>query len=82
MGVVINFIHFALLGLIFTSPRSIQATNEALNKKPLAEDWHTKQNFVIGEKSKKLALDLLNLECCGENSGNALKLSEEIINST
>lgn len=63
-------------GLIFTSPRSVQAAK--LCNKSLV-DWTLKQNFSIGETTHSEALSQLGLETFGKESGNAQSLGENII---
>ncbi|XP_044743336.1 uroporphyrinogen-III synthase-like, partial [Chrysoperla carnea] len=66
-------------GVIFTSPRAIFACHEAIQNESLMSKWKDKQNYVIGEKSQSLALNLLGLNCSGQESGNAINLAKIII---
>lgn len=66
-------------GLIFSSPRCVQATYLSDKDRKLLQFWHDKQNFVVGEATYKDAYEKLNLECRGKNTGNALKLSQLIL---
>lgn len=66
-------------GLIFTSPRSVLATKEALNDNPLNEKWKNKLNFSVGETTWTECRNQLSLETKGKETGNAQKLSELII---
>lgn len=67
-------------GVIFTSPRSIYATQQSLaNDDRIKKNWSDKKNFTIGDSSHSLARELLSLESNGKESGNAQNLSPIII---
>nr|XP_003218642.1 PREDICTED: uroporphyrinogen-III synthase [Anolis carolinensis] len=70
------------LGLIFTSPRAVEAIKLCLADKSKKEDWknylrekwNTKSIYVVGKATAVLVAEL-GLIPQGENSGNAEKLS-------
>lgn len=72
-------------GLIFTSPRAVEAAELSLEqdgesevwKKSLRETWNTKPVYVVGNATASL-VKKLGLEAEGESSGNAEKLAEWI----
>ncbi|XP_059517732.1 uroporphyrinogen-III synthase isoform X8 [Myotis daubentonii] len=72
-------------GLIFTSPRAVEAVELSLEqdgksevwKKSLRETWNTKPVYVVGNATASL-VKKLGLEAEGESSGNAEKLAEWI----
>lgn len=67
-------------GIVFTSPRSIIATQKSTDNK-IFEKWNDKElNYTVGESTGKLAADLLNLSTKGQEAGHALKLSAIIAN--
>ncbi|KAJ8974765.1 hypothetical protein NQ317_008204 [Molorchus minor] len=68
--------------LIFSSPRCVHAVHLAVkHDEDIIKSWQRKHNFVVGEATYKDALDKLNLECEGKESGNASNLSKKIIES-
>lgn len=67
-------------GIIFTTPRSVKALCEALNDKNLDSNWRLKYNYVVGETTYEHALNECGLNCKGQESGNAKKLADVIIN--
>ncbi|XP_036191552.1 uroporphyrinogen-III synthase isoform X13 [Myotis myotis] len=72
-------------GLIFTSPRAVEAVELSLEqdgksevwKKSLRETWNAKPVYVVGNATASL-VKKLGLEAEGESSGNAEKLAEWI----
>lgn len=67
-------------GIILTSPRAVKGVYEVKKSNPkILEGWKSKQNFSVGEATSLLALELLELETSGRETGNAQKLSELII---
>ncbi|GLV32810.1 Uroporphyrinogen III synthase 1 [Carabus blaptoides fortunei] len=66
-------------GIIFTSQRGVIATKICLNGAKMNVKWKQKDNFVIGESTHDLAYKELDLDCKGQDSGNANHLSELII---
>lgn len=71
-------------GLIFTSPRSIFATQQAVKEEEdddVLKSWSDKTNFTIGDSSHDLAMSLLNVPSNGKESGNAQNLSPVIIDA-
>jgi uroporphyrinogen-III synthase len=68
-------------GIIFTSPRSIVATQHCVQKDTdcLIKFWCDKRNFTVGEASYNHAKKLLSLETTGKDAGNAQNLSAIII---
>jgi uroporphyrinogen-III synthase len=71
-------------GIIFTSPRSIFATQHSLQSGDGADNamksWSDKRNFTVGESTYNFAKNLLSLETSGKEAGNALNLSAIIVN--
>lgn len=65
-------------GLIFTSPRAVLATKEALGDDVLDQNWMEKLNYSVGETTWTECKKFLNLETKGRESGNAQKLSDLI----
>lgn len=70
-------------GIIFTSPRSIFATKQAVkDNDDVLKLWSDKKfNYTIGDTSHNLALDLLNLDSNGKEAGNAQNLYPIIIDN-
>ncbi|XP_018579114.1 uroporphyrinogen-III synthase isoform X2 [Anoplophora glabripennis] len=67
-------------GIIFSSPRCVQAVYLALqNDKNVIKAWREKYNFAVGEATYTEALNKLGLECDGKGSGNAVNLSKVIL---
>lgn len=69
-------------GIIFTSPRSIFATQQSLkteNDKVMMRVWNDKRNFTVGDSTYNLAKSILNVESKGSESGNAQMLSAFIV---
>ncbi|KAG5681734.1 hypothetical protein PVAND_011143 [Polypedilum vanderplanki] len=67
-------------GIIFTSPRSIFATQQLLKSNPdNLKSWSDKRNFTVGESTYNLAKKLISLETAGKEAGNAQNLSTIII---
>ncbi|XP_020034941.1 uroporphyrinogen-III synthase isoform X3 [Castor canadensis] len=72
-------------GLIFTSPRSVEALELCLEKdsktevweKSLKEKWNAKSVYVVGNATASL-VSKIGLDAEGESSGNAEKLAEYI----
>ncbi|XP_010619318.1 uroporphyrinogen-III synthase isoform X2 [Fukomys damarensis] len=72
-------------GLIFTSPRAVEAVELCLEKdnktegweKSLKEKWNTKSVYVVGKATASL-VNKIGLDFEGENCGNAEKLAEYI----
>ncbi|XP_021567986.1 uroporphyrinogen-III synthase isoform X2 [Carlito syrichta] len=72
-------------GLIFTSPRAVEATELCLEKdnktevweKSLKEKWNAKSVYVVGNTTASL-VSKIGLDAEGENCGNADKLAEYI----
>ncbi|XP_055688804.1 uroporphyrinogen-III synthase-like [Lutzomyia longipalpis] len=68
------------LGIIFTSPRSVEASLEALSHgNSLHSSWHTAHNYCVGPTTSQLVSSKLGLQCQGEDSGNAEVLSAYIL---
>lgn len=65
-------------GIIFTSPRSINAVVKSLKDDKLPEDWNLLRNYCVGESSHNLAQSLLNLKTHGKEAGNAKDLADII----
>lgn len=67
-------------GIIFSSPRCVQAIYLVVkDKQDMLNPWQSKHNFVVGEKTYEYALNKLKLSCIGRETGNALKLSQVIV---
>ncbi|XP_066211425.1 uroporphyrinogen-III synthase isoform X2 [Saccopteryx leptura] len=72
-------------GLVFTSPRAVQAAQLSLEKagsagvweESLKEKWNAKSVYVVGSATAAL-VSKLGLDAEGESSGNAEKLAEYI----
>ncbi|XP_059756744.1 uroporphyrinogen-III synthase isoform X1 [Balaenoptera ricei] len=72
-------------GLIFTSPRAVEAVELCLEKdsktevwrKSLKEKWNAKSVYVVGKATASL-VNKIGLHTEGENCGNAEKLAEYI----
>lgn len=69
-------------GVIFSSPRCVQAVKLASEISNHLEQWKVKENFVVGGTTYKAALDKLAWSCSGENAGNARNLANDILKST
>ncbi|XP_059756746.1 uroporphyrinogen-III synthase isoform X2 [Balaenoptera ricei] len=75
-------------GLIFTSPRAVEAVELCLEKdsktevwrKSLKEKWNAKSVYVVGKATASL-VNKIGLHTEGENCGNAEKLAEYICSS-
>ncbi|KAM4851945.1 uroporphyrinogen-III synthase isoform 2-T5 [Thomomys bottae] len=75
-------------GLIFTSPRAVEAVELCLEKdnktevweKSLKENWNAKSVYVVGTATASL-VGKIGLDAEGEHSGNAEKLGEYICSS-
>ncbi|KAJ8935062.1 hypothetical protein NQ314_013035 [Rhamnusium bicolor] len=67
-------------GIILSSPRCVHAIYLALhNDERLIQNWQMKHNFVVGETTHMDALEKLQLDCNGKESGNAVNLSKVIL---
>lgn len=67
-------------GIIFSSPRCVQATYLATkDKEDIIPPWHSKTNFVVGEATYQDSLEKLTLKCKGKETGNSIKLSQFIL---
>ena len=64
-------------GIIFTSPRAVMATCEAMESHKL--EWSDKMCFVVGERTGSLVAEKLGLSHIGSESGDASSLSDVII---
>ncbi|KAF6318034.1 uroporphyrinogen III synthase [Rhinolophus ferrumequinum] len=72
-------------GLIFTSPRAVEAVELCLEedsktevwKKSLKEKWNAKSVYVVGNATASL-VNKIGLDTEGESCGNAEKLAEYI----
>lgn len=67
-------------GIIFTSPRSIEAVLGALDGDKLPEKWSELHNYSVGTVTFNAAKSSLNLTTKGKESGNATNLSDIMIN--
>ncbi|CRK97802.1 CLUMA_CG011181, isoform A [Clunio marinus] len=67
-------------GIIFTSPRTVQAVQQAIHEEPnIINKWKNKINYSVGEATGQLANEKLHLETRGQQSGNARNLAKVII---
>lgn len=73
--------HDAYEGIIFSSPRCVQAVYLATENDRIIEPWRDKNNFSVGEATYTEALNKLGLESDGKGSGNAVNLSKVIVGS-
>ncbi|XP_038629685.1 uroporphyrinogen-III synthase isoform X4 [Scyliorhinus canicula] len=76
-------------GLIFTSPRAVDAVMLCLGEKAISEEWNNnslkerwneKSIYVVGKSTANLVKEI-GLATQGEDTGNAEKLAEYICNS-
>ena len=68
-------------GLVFTSPRSVEATNLCLKEHQVdISHWAELPTYVVGEATGQLVLQKLHLSSKGQESGNAAALAQYIIN--
>jgi len=67
-------------GFILTSPRSVESVKEAADHLPDA--WKNKRHYCVGMQTRNTALRLLGdlPHLTGEQCGNAISLSEFILN--
>lgn len=67
-------------GIIFTSPRSVEACEEALNEEQLKidEKWSKLHNYCVGEVTHNLIHVALDLNARGKHTGNANNLADFI----
>lgn len=66
-------------GIIFTSPRSVEAIKEALNNTIIPDDWKMLHNYCVGEVTHNLVWSTLNeLNAKGKETGNASNLADYI----
>lgn len=65
-------------GIIFTSPRSVDACEEALNEQHLKldEKWKQLHNYCVGEVTHNLNHVALDLNTRGKHTGNANNLAD------
>ncbi|XP_038629684.1 uroporphyrinogen-III synthase isoform X3 [Scyliorhinus canicula] len=79
-------------GLIFTSPRAVDAVMLCLGEKAISEEWNNnslkerwneKSIYVVGKSTANLGKKIkeIGLATQGEDTGNAEKLAEYICNS-
>ncbi|CAH0555863.1 unnamed protein product [Brassicogethes aeneus] len=66
-------------GLIFSSPRCVEAVHKSLCNERIKEEWRNNSNYVVGEKTYDYVLEKLGLVCKGKETGNASNLAKEII---
>ncbi|KAH8380797.1 hypothetical protein KR009_000059 [Drosophila setifemur] len=67
-------------GIIFTSPRCVEAVAEALSLGPLPGGWKLLHNYAVGEVTHNMALSSLDqLFTHGKQAGNARALGEYIV---
>lgn len=71
-------------GIIFSSPRCVQAVHLAVKNEQeiILKQWQSKDNFVVGEATYKEALETLQLNCKGKQTGNAANLSQFLLQGT
>uniref|UniRef100_A0A1B0D576 Uroporphyrinogen-III synthase n=1 Tax=Phlebotomus papatasi TaxID=29031 RepID=A0A1B0D576_PHLPP len=68
-----------IIGILFTSPRSVEASFEALQGKDVHQSWQEAYNYTVGRTTCDLVSKKLNIQCSGEDSGNAEVLSDFIL---
>lgn len=70
----------AYSGIVFTSPRSVEACEEALNEQriKLPEKWSKLHNYCVGEVTHNLIHVALDLNARGKHTGNANNLADFI----
>lgn len=69
-------------GIIFTSPRCVEAVEKSLDKAEMPGGWKMLHNYAVGEVTHNLALsDLQQLFTQGKQTGNARALAEFIIDN-
>lgn len=67
-------------GIIFTSPRCVEAVREAMQSKDLPGAWKMLHNYAVGEVTHNLALaSLQQLFTQGKQTGNASNLADFIV---
>ncbi|CAO1394116.1 unnamed protein product [Diamesa serratosioi] len=66
-------------GIIFTSPRSINAIVKSLRDEKLPAEWSLLKNYSVGESTYNLAQSLLHLKTHGKEAGNAKDLANIIV---
>lgn len=67
-------------GIIFSSPRCVEAVVKALDKQELPGGWKMLHNYAVGEVTHNFALtELQQLFTHGKTTGNARNLAEFII---
>lgn len=67
-------------GIIFTSPRCVEAVAESLNLGQLPGGWKLLHNYAVGEVTHNLALSSLDqLFTHGKQTGNARALGDYIV---
>ncbi|EDW86214.1 uncharacterized protein Dwil_GK16872 [Drosophila willistoni] len=69
-------------GIIFTSPRCVEAVSEALQLSELPGGWKLLHNYSVGEVTHNLALSTLQqLFTHGKQTGNARNLGDYIVDT-
>lgn len=70
----------AFSGIVFTSPRSVEACEEALAEENLKidEKWSKLHNYCVGEVTHNLVHVALDLNARGKHTGNANNLADFI----
>lgn len=68
-------------GIIFTSPRSVEACEQAIIGGKLDERWTVLHNYCVGEVTHNLVQSSLDLSPKGKHTGNANNLSDFIFES-
>lgn len=65
-------------GIVFTSPRSVEACEEALNEEQLKlnDKWSTLHNYCVGEVTHNLIHVALGLNARGKHTGTANNLAD------
>ncbi|XP_059614723.1 uroporphyrinogen-III synthase-like [Phlebotomus argentipes] len=66
-------------GIIFTSPRAVEASAEAIEGESVHPSWQEACNYCVGPSTSILLASKINLHCHGEESGNAEALSAFIL---
>lgn len=66
-------------GIIFTSPRCVEAVRQSLQSNELPDVWKMLYNYSVGEVTHNLAQSSLHLFTQGKQTGNAKNLADFIV---
>lgn len=65
-------------GIIFTSPRSVEACEQAMKRKKLSDEWFEMHNYCVGEVTHNLIHSTFGMNTRGKHTGSANSLTEFI----